>query len=69
MLTLVISNLKMLARNRQATFWAIFFPLLLVVAFGLFDINGVGTGNLTVVDQDGGLRAKLLLQNLEQVYE
>ena len=67
MLTLVISNLKMLARNRQATFWAIFFPLLLVVAFGLFDINGVGTGNLTVVDQDGGLRAKLLLQNLGQV--
>ena len=67
MLTLVITNLKMLARNRQATFWAIFFPLLLVVAFGLFDINGVGKGSLTVIDQDGGPRAKLLLQNLEQV--
>ena len=64
---LVIANLKMLARNRQATFWAIFFPLLLVVAFGLFDINGVGSGNLTVVDHDGGPRAKSLLQKLEQV--
>ena len=67
MLILVIANLKMLARNRQATFWAIFFPLLLVVAFGLFDINSVGSGNLVVLDQDGGPRAKLLLQELEQV--
>ncbi len=67
MLTLVIANLKMLARNRQATFWAIFFPLLLVVAFGLFDINGVGAGNLTVVDRDGGPRAKSLLQKLDRV--
>lgn len=67
MLSLVIANLKMLARNRQATFWALFFPLLLVVAFGLFDINGVGAGSLMVVDQDGGVRASLLRQNLEQV--
>jgi len=67
MLTLVIANLKMLARNRQATFWAIFFPLLLVVAFGLFDINNVGSGNLVVVDLDGGPRAKTLEQALSQV--
>jgi ABC-2 type transport system permease protein len=67
MLTLVIANLKMLARNRQATFWAILFPLLLVVAFGLFDINNVGSGNLVVVDLDGGPRAKTLQQALGQV--
>lgn len=66
MLFLVITNLKMLARNRQATFWAIFFPLLLVVAFGLFEINTVGSGNLMVLDQDGGPRAKSLLRELEQ---
>ena len=57
----------MLARNRQATFWAILFPLLLVVAFGLFDINNVGSGNLVVVDLDGGPRAKTLQQALGQV--
>jgi ABC-2 type transport system permease protein len=67
MLTLVIANLKMLARNRQATFWAILFPLLLVVAFGLFDINNVGSGNLVVVGLDGGPRAKTLQQALGQV--
>ena len=67
MLILVLANLKMLARNRQATFWAIFFPLLLVVAFGLFDINNVGSGNLVVVDLNGGPRANALQQALGQV--
>ena len=53
MLSLTIANLKMMARNRQATFWALFFPLLLVVVFGLLDINGVGGANLAVIDQAG----------------
>lgn len=67
MLALTIANLKMLARNRQATFWAIFFPLLLVVVFGLIDINGVGSGNLVVIDQADGLRSQLLRQKLGDI--
>ena len=67
MLALTIANLKMLARNRQATFWAIFFPLLLVVVFGLIDINGVGAGNLVVIDQADGPRSQLLRQKLEGI--
>ena len=31
MVALTVANLKMMARNRQAIFWALFFPLLLVV--------------------------------------
>ena len=50
MLSLTIANLKMMARNRQATFWALFFPLLLVVVFGLLEINGFGGANLAVID-------------------
>ena len=53
MLSLTIANLKMMARNRQATFWALFFPLLLVVVFGLLEINGFGGANLAVIDQAG----------------
>lgn len=67
MLALTIANLKMLARNRQATFWALFFPLLLVVAFGLFDIKGVGAGSLVVVDQADGPRSELLREKLGAV--
>ena len=51
MLAFTFANLKMMARNRQATFWALFFPLLLVVVFGLLDIKGVGSPNMVLVDQ------------------
>jgi ABC-2 type transport system permease protein len=43
----------MMVRNRQAIFWALFFPLLLVVAFGMFDFNNVGTGRMLIVDRAG----------------
>ena len=38
-----------MARNRQAMFWALFFPLMLVVVFGLFNFNGVGVAGVAVV--------------------
>ncbi|HUD20944.1 MAG TPA: ABC transporter permease [Candidatus Saccharimonadales bacterium] len=36
MLKLFVSNLKMLARNKQSLFWSLFFPLIFTVIFGLF---------------------------------
>ena len=53
MTALFLANLKMMVRNRQAIFWALFFPLLLVVAFGLFDFNNLGTGRMLIVDRAG----------------
>ena len=50
MLALTIANFKMLARNRQTTFWALFFPLILVVVFGLFDLNAMGVSSLAALD-------------------
>ena len=64
MLALTIANIKTLARNRQAAFWALFFPLLLVVVFGLVEINGVASGSLAIVDQAGDARSQVLLQKL-----
>jgi ABC-2 type transport system permease protein len=57
----------MMARNRQAIFWALFFPLMLVVVFGLFDFNGVGAADVAVVDQSGGPRAELLRERLQDI--
>ena len=54
MVALTWANLKMMARNRQAIFWALFFPLLLVVVFGVFDFKGVGAADVAVIDQSGG---------------
>ena len=53
MVALTLANLKMMSRNRQAAFWALFFPLMLVVVFGLIDINAVGPGELWILDQSG----------------
>ena len=67
MVALTWANLKMMARNRQAIFWALFFPLLLVVVFGLFDFNGVSAADVAVIDQSGGPRAELFRQRLEEI--
>ena len=67
MVALILANLKMMARNRQAIFWALFFPLMLVVVFGLFDFNGVGVADVAVIDQSGGPRAELFRERLEAI--
>ena len=67
MIALVLANMKMMARNRQAIFWALFFPLMLVVVFGLFDFNGVGVADVAVADQSGGPRAELLREQLQDI--
>ena len=64
MLVFTLMNLKMMSRNRQATFWALFFPLMLVVVFGLLDIKGVGSPNLVLVDQANTEASKLLREQL-----
>ncbi len=51
MLALTLANLKMMLRNQHTTFWALFFPLLLVVVFGLFEFDGFGSASLAVVDE------------------
>ena len=66
MVALTLANLKMMARNRQAIFWALFFPLLLVVVFGLFDFNCVCCADVAVIEQSGGPRAALLRYGLEE---
>ncbi len=67
MLALTIANIKMLARNRQAAFWALFFPLLLVLVFGLIDVRGVGSGSLYVLDQAENEPSQRLQETLSAV--
>ena len=64
MLAFTLANLKMMARNRQATFWALFFPLLLVVVFGLLDIDALGSAKMAVIDQAGTIAAQRLRDEL-----
>tara|TARA_B110000263_G_scaffold141409_1_gene122711 strand:- start:593 stop:1663 length:1071 start_codon:yes stop_codon:yes gene_type:complete len=67
MVALTLANIKMMARNRQAIFWALFFPLMLVVVFGLFDVNGVGSADVVVIDESEGPNSELLLELLNEI--
>ncbi|MSQ06176.1 MAG: ABC transporter permease [Dehalococcoidia bacterium] len=68
MLALTLANLRMMSRNYHSTFWALFFPLLLVAVFGLFDVgSGPGAFSLAVVDQDNSPRSRQLVEQLAKV--
>ena len=67
MLALTIANLRMMARNRQTTFWALFFPLMLVVVFGIFDFDSPNSASLVVIDDSGTPSSKSLRDKLTQI--
>ncbi len=64
---LTIANLKMLARDRQALFWALAFPLLFVVVFGLFFRDTESAQTLAVIDYSQDGMSAQIIENLEQV--
>lgn len=48
---LILANLKMMLRNRQALFWALVFPLIFVVIFGLFNLDKPPVTHVAIVDR------------------
>ena len=50
MAPLLLTNLRMMLRDRQTLFWALIFPLIFVAVFGLVDFDGAGTAELAVID-------------------
>ncbi len=67
MLPLTIANLKMLGRNRQTVFWALFFPLILVVVFGLFDFTSASSSDIAVIDQADSAASQQLVSALGDI--
>ena len=67
MLALTAANLKMMVRNRQTAFWALLFPVMLVVVFGLFDFSGVSSTNVAIIDLSQGPKSELLQARLQSI--
>lgn len=67
LLHLTVANLKMLARDRQALFWALVFPLIFVIVFGLFFRDTQSTQTLAVIDYAQDSISAQLIDSLEQV--
>ena len=67
LLHLTIANLKMLARDKQALFWALVFPLIFVIVFGLFFPDTQSTQTLAVIDHAQDSMSAQLIENLQEV--
>ena len=61
---LTIANVKMIVRNRQALFWAMAFPLIMVVIFGLIAQDRVSTTTIAVVDYAQDDLSRQLIQKI-----
>ena len=66
MLALTVANLKMMVRNRQTTFWALFFPLIMVAVFGLFDFNSFASSSVAAVDLADNVASRQLIDSLNE---
>ena len=64
MLPLLVANLKIMLRDRQALMWALAFPIILVVVFGIFDVGNLGSADLGVVDLANTERSRQLQRDL-----
>ena len=67
LLQLTIANVKMIVRNRQALFWAMAFPLVMVVIFGLIAQDKVSTTTIAVVDYAQDDISRQFTHNLAEV--
>ncbi len=63
----MVANFKMLARNRQAMFWAIVFPLIFVVVFGIFFADDTPTITLAVIDHANDDMSQRMVSELDRV--
>ena len=61
---LLIANFKIMLRDRQALFWALVFPLILVMVFGVFDLERSSSANLAVIDQANSEGSRTLRRKL-----
>lgn len=60
MAKLLIASLKLLYRDKQTLFWAMVFPVMFAVVFGLFDFSGTPEVSITIVsDRPSVLGAQL----------
>ena len=65
LLRLTIADLKMIYRNRQSLFWALAFPLIFVVVFGIFTPDSVPTTTIVVIDNSQDEVSTELISSLD----
>ena len=64
-LALTVVSMKMYFRNRQALFWALFFPLLVMLIFGMMNFNGYNAPSVGVHDEAESEASRNLIKALQ----
>ena len=67
MLAFLVANLKMMVRDRQTLFWALTFPLIFVVVFGLFDVGGSRSVDLAIIDHADSSISRNIRSSLTEI--
>ena len=62
---LTVASLKMYFRNRQAIFWALFFPFLIMVIFGLLNFDRFNPPDVGIEDRAHNLVSETLVDALQ----
>ena len=65
--SLTVAALKMWFRDRQAIFWSLFLPLMLMVIFGILNFGAFGSVDLGIVDEAGNDLSQQLVAGLEAI--
>ena len=65
--SLIVANIKIIVRDRQALFWALLFPLIFVVVFGLFKLDEPGKTTIAIVDRAQDSVSKAFISNLGSI--
>ena len=66
MAKLTFASIKMLYRDRQALFWAMAFPVIFAVVFGLFDFSQEPEVDIAVVRSADGAVSRELVRGLRE---
>ncbi len=67
LISLVLANLKLIYRDRQAAFWAIAFPLIFLLIFGLFNFNDLNPFDVVVIDHANNELSEGLIKDLDSL--
>jgi ABC-2 type transport system permease protein len=64
-LALTVASLKMYFRNKQGLFWALFFPLLIMIIFGMMNFDKYNSPNVGIYDAADNPASQALIQALQ----
>lgn len=66
-LKLFFCDLKTYLRDKQALFWTIFFPVMFVFLFGLFNFEKMGTSHVAVIDEAKSDESSKFIEELKEI--